>query len=104
MALAARAHTQPAPDPRSLRDALGRFATGVAFVTAAPDGQPAGPIVNSLASVSLEPPLISFCPRAARSPGSAWPRGHGGIPAFRFVLAGWRSRSGRCGSPAFGAT
>jgi 3-hydroxy-9,10-secoandrosta-1,3,5(10)-triene-9,17-dione monooxygenase reductase component len=41
---------------------MGRFATGVAFVTAAPDGQPAGLIVNSLASVSLEPPLVSFCP------------------------------------------
>ncbi len=51
-----------APDTRSFRDAIGRFATGVAVVTAAPDGEPAGLIVNSLASVSLEPPLISFCP------------------------------------------
>src|SRR5690242_21554868 len=50
------------PDARSFRDALGRFATGVAFVTAAPGGEPAGLIVNSLASVSLEPPLVSFCP------------------------------------------
>ena len=45
-----------------LRDALGRFATGVALVTAALDGEPIGLIVNSLTSVSLEPPLISFCP------------------------------------------
>jgi len=52
----------PALDARSLRDALGRFATGVAFITAAPDGQPAGLIVNSLTSVSLDPPLVSFCP------------------------------------------
>ena len=36
--------------------------TGVAFVTAAPDGEPAGLIVNSLASVSLDPLLVSFCP------------------------------------------
>ena len=36
MALAAPAHSVPAPDPRSFRDAVGRFATGVAFVTAAP--------------------------------------------------------------------
>jgi 3-hydroxy-9,10-secoandrosta-1,3,5(10)-triene-9,17-dione monooxygenase reductase component len=49
-------------DARSFRDALGRFATGVAFITAAPDAEPAGLIVNSLASVSLEPPLVSFCP------------------------------------------
>jgi 3-hydroxy-9,10-secoandrosta-1,3,5(10)-triene-9,17-dione monooxygenase reductase component len=62
MTLAAPARSAPAPDPRSFRDALGRFATGVAFVTAAPDGEPSGLIVNSLASVSLEPPLVSFSP------------------------------------------
>ena len=62
MTLAAQANPAPAPEARSFRDALGRFATGVAFVTAAPDGEPAGLIVNSLTSVSLEPPLVSFCP------------------------------------------
>ena len=62
MALAAQAHAASAPDARSFRDALARFATGVAFVTAAPDGEPTGLIVNSLTSVSLEPPLLSFCP------------------------------------------
>jgi 3-hydroxy-9,10-secoandrosta-1,3,5(10)-triene-9,17-dione monooxygenase reductase component len=62
MAFAARAPVVPAADARSFRDALGRFATGVAFVTAAPDGEPAGLVVNSLASVSLEPPLVSFSP------------------------------------------
>jgi 3-hydroxy-9,10-secoandrosta-1,3,5(10)-triene-9,17-dione monooxygenase reductase component len=62
MALAAPAPVAPAQDARSFRDALGRFATGVAFVTAAPGGEPTGLIVNSLTSVSLEPPLVSFCP------------------------------------------
>jgi 3-hydroxy-9,10-secoandrosta-1,3,5(10)-triene-9,17-dione monooxygenase reductase component len=62
MPLAAQAHQAPALNARSFRDALGRFATGVAFVTAAPDGEPAGLIVNSLTSVSLEPPTVSFCP------------------------------------------
>jgi 3-hydroxy-9,10-secoandrosta-1,3,5(10)-triene-9,17-dione monooxygenase reductase component len=62
MALAAHANPAPARDARSFRDAIGRFATGVAFVTAAPDGKATGLIVNSLTSVSLEPPLISFCP------------------------------------------
>jgi 3-hydroxy-9,10-secoandrosta-1,3,5(10)-triene-9,17-dione monooxygenase reductase component len=62
MALAAQPLPGPAPDARSFRDALGRFATGVAFVTAAPHGELAGLIVNSLTSVSLEPPLVSFCP------------------------------------------
>jgi flavin reductase (DIM6/NTAB) family NADH-FMN oxidoreductase RutF len=61
MELAAPHLAAPA-DARSFRDALGRFTTGVAFVTAAPDGEPAGLIVNTLTSVSLEPPLVSFCP------------------------------------------
>ncbi len=62
MAIAAQDNLSPALEARSFRDALGRFATGVAFVTAAPDGEPAGLIVNSLTSVSLERPLVSFCP------------------------------------------
>ena len=62
MALAAPAPASLATAQRSFRDALGRFATGVAFVTAAPDGEPTGLIVNSLTSVSLDPPLVSFCP------------------------------------------
>ena len=60
MALAAAAQPVAAPHTRAFRDALGRFATGVALVTAAPDGEPAGLIVNSLTSVSLDPPLVSF--------------------------------------------
>jgi 3-hydroxy-9,10-secoandrosta-1,3,5(10)-triene-9,17-dione monooxygenase reductase component len=62
MALIASAHAPGNPDGRSFRDAFGKFPTGVAFITAAPDGVPAGLIVNSLSSVSLEPPLLSFCP------------------------------------------
>lgn len=62
MAAPAEAHLRPRLEPRALRDALGRFATGVAFITAAPGGQPAGLIVNSFTSVSLEPPLVSFSP------------------------------------------
>jgi 3-hydroxy-9,10-secoandrosta-1,3,5(10)-triene-9,17-dione monooxygenase reductase component len=62
MAHAARAHALSAPDERRFCEALSRFTTGVAFVTAAPDGMPAGLIVNSLASVSLQPRLVSFCP------------------------------------------
>jgi 3-hydroxy-9,10-secoandrosta-1,3,5(10)-triene-9,17-dione monooxygenase reductase component len=62
MASAAPAGLPAGVDAPTFRDALGRFATGVAFVTATPDGEPAGLIVNSLASVSLDPPLVSFCP------------------------------------------
>lgn len=49
-------------DPRTLRDALGCFATGVTVVTCLrPDGSPAGLTVNSFTSVSLEPPLLLVC-------------------------------------------
>lgn len=49
-------------DPRTLRDALGCFATGVTVVTClASDGEPAGLTVNSFTSVSLHPPLLLVC-------------------------------------------
>ncbi|WP_255554215.1 flavin reductase [Sphingomicrobium clamense] len=50
-------------DPRTLRDALGTFATGVTIVTArAPDGTNVGLTANSFTSVSLDPPLLLVCP------------------------------------------
>ncbi|MFZ2102925.1 MAG: flavin reductase family protein [Oricola sp.] len=48
----------PAQDPRDLRKAFGRFATGITVVTAAtPDG-PLGITANSFSSVSLEPAMV----------------------------------------------
>jgi flavin reductase (DIM6/NTAB) family NADH-FMN oxidoreductase RutF len=48
-------------DPLALRQALGRFATGIAVATArGPGGAPLGPTVNSLASASLDPPLLAW--------------------------------------------
>lgn len=50
------------PAHRALRDALGRFATGVTIAAAIDaSGAPVGLTVNSFASVSLEPPLVLFC-------------------------------------------
>jgi flavin reductase (DIM6/NTAB) family NADH-FMN oxidoreductase RutF len=41
---------------------LGRFATGVTIITARdPRARPAGMTASSLASVSLQPPLVSVC-------------------------------------------
>jgi flavin reductase (DIM6/NTAB) family NADH-FMN oxidoreductase RutF len=54
--------SEPGVAERVLRDAFGRFATGVAFVTTDVEGTPLGLIVSSFAAVSLEPPLVSFCP------------------------------------------
>jgi len=49
-------------DPSVFRNLLGRFPTGVTVLTIpGPDGQPAGMTASSLASVSLEPPLLSVC-------------------------------------------
>jgi flavin reductase (DIM6/NTAB) family NADH-FMN oxidoreductase RutF len=49
-------------DQRTLRDALGCFATGVTVVTCLDDeARPAGLTVNSFTSVSLDPPLLLVC-------------------------------------------
>ena len=45
-------------DQRELRDAFGRFATGVTIITVSHDGEPAGLTANSFSSVSLDPPLV----------------------------------------------
>jgi 3-hydroxy-9,10-secoandrosta-1,3,5(10)-triene-9,17-dione monooxygenase reductase component len=55
------APSPPCIDARSFRAALGAYATGVAFVTTTLGKEPVGLIVNSLVSVSLDPPLVSFC-------------------------------------------
>ena len=58
--------------PADFRRVLGHFATGVTTVTAFdPRTQrPSGLTVNSFVSVSLHPPLVSFC---VRSISSSWP-------------------------------
>ncbi|MFC5141297.1 flavin reductase family protein [Actinomycetospora rhizophila] len=48
-------------DTRAMRAAMGGFATGVAVVTTRHDGVPHGMTVNSLTSVSLDPPLLLVC-------------------------------------------
>ena len=49
-------------DARTLRDALGCFATGVTVVTTfEPNGDPVGLTANSFTSVSLDPPLLLVC-------------------------------------------
>ena len=57
-------------DARTLRDAMGCFATGITVVTAlAADGSPVGLTANSFTSVSLDPPLLLVC--IANGAGSA---------------------------------
>jgi flavin reductase (DIM6/NTAB) family NADH-FMN oxidoreductase RutF len=61
--------TEPDPtDARRLRDAFGSFATGVTVVTGrGVDGMRVGLTANSLTSVSLDPPLLLFCPARTAS-------------------------------------
>lgn len=62
-------------DARTLRDAMGCFATGVTVVTTrAADGRPVGFTANSFTSVSLDPPLLLVCPALTA----------GSLPAFEF--------------------
>ncbi len=62
--------TSFAPDAstsRLLRDAFGRFATGVTVVTIATPSGPLGITANSFTSVSMEPPLILWAPGKSSS-------------------------------------
>ncbi|MCA1832424.1 MAG: flavin reductase family protein [Actinomycetota bacterium] len=49
-------------DASELRRVMGHFATGVTVVTSMLDGRPCAMTANSVASVSLSPPLVMFCP------------------------------------------
>ncbi|GAA0930280.1 flavin reductase family protein [Pseudonocardia zijingensis] len=57
--------------PTVLREVLGHFVSGIVVVTAAGPAGPLGFTCQSFASLSLEPPLVSFAP--ART-SSTWPR------------------------------
>lgn len=59
-----------ADDPDTFRRILSHFATGIVVVTAH-DTEPIGMTCQSFSSVSLDPPLVMFCP--ARS-SQTWPR------------------------------
>jgi 3-hydroxy-9,10-secoandrosta-1,3,5(10)-triene-9,17-dione monooxygenase reductase component len=102
MTLTTPAHLTPDSDARAFRDALARFATGVAFVTAAPHGEPAGLVVNTLTSVSLEPPLVSFSP--ARS-SLTWTRmrraGRFGVSVLGRQHERFAKRATRAGADRF---
>jgi flavin reductase (DIM6/NTAB) family NADH-FMN oxidoreductase RutF len=53
----------PGPDyRRAFRDALGRYSTGVTVVTATGKAGPVALTANSFTAVSLDPPLVLWCP------------------------------------------
>jgi len=59
------------PDPERFRQVLGHFCTGITIIAAVDDGEPVGFSCQAFAALSLEPPLVVFCP--ART-SSTWPR------------------------------
>ncbi|CAM2920190.1 flavin reductase family protein [Skermania piniformis] len=59
---------EPAIDPRVFRNTLGQFCTGITIITTVDDGTPIGFACQSFAALSLDPPLVLFCPtKASRS-------------------------------------
>lgn len=62
---------EAAIDPNSFRQVLGTYPTGVCVITAL-DGEdkPAGMVVGTFTSVSLDPPLVGFLPDKK---SSSWP-------------------------------
>ncbi|HUA40529.1 MAG TPA: flavin reductase family protein [Streptosporangiaceae bacterium] len=59
------------PDPQRYRQVLGHFASGVTVITGMHEGEPAGFACQAFTALSLDPPLVLFCP--AKSSGT-WPR------------------------------
>jgi 3-hydroxy-9,10-secoandrosta-1,3,5(10)-triene-9,17-dione monooxygenase reductase component len=57
-------------DAERFRHVLGHLPTGVTVVTAYESGKPVGMSSNSVTSVSLDPPLILFCPAKT---STTWP-------------------------------
>lgn len=59
-------------NPQFFRQVMGRYPTGVALITALEEDEtPVGMVVGTFASVSLDPPMVSFMP--ART-STSWPR------------------------------
>ena len=49
-------------DPRTFRNVLGQFCTGITVITTVHEGAPVGFACQSFAALSLDPPLVLFCP------------------------------------------
>lgn len=52
----------PEIDPRTFRNVLGQFCTGITIITTTHEDVPVGFACQSFAALSLEPPLVLFCP------------------------------------------
>jgi flavin reductase (DIM6/NTAB) family NADH-FMN oxidoreductase RutF len=63
--------TEVSIDPAIFRQVLGSYPTGVSVITALDaEGNPAGMVVGTFTSVSLDPPLVGFLPDKK---STSWP-------------------------------
>lgn len=86
------------PDADSFRHVLGHYPTGVAVITAQTAAGPVGLSMNSFTSLSLQPPLVLFCPSVA---SSTWPQlREVGQLAINVLSAGQEEVSRRFAAPA----
>ena len=58
-------------DGDTFKAVLGNFASGVVLVTAMLDGEPVGLTAQSFMSLSMDPPLVMFCPAKT---SKSWPK------------------------------
>ncbi|TPK60906.1 flavin reductase family protein [Mesorhizobium sp. B2-4-15] len=58
-------------EDRKFREALGNFASGITVVAAMVDDEPVGFTCQSFFSVSIAPPLVSFC---VMNTSTSWPK------------------------------
>jgi 3-hydroxy-9,10-secoandrosta-1,3,5(10)-triene-9,17-dione monooxygenase reductase component len=58
--------------PTELRSAMRHWVTGVTVMTASHEGNPVGMVSNSFTSVSLDPPLVSWCVDLRSTSYDAW--------------------------------
>ena len=62
--------SRPAVDPARFRHVLSHFASGVVVITGIADGLPAGLTCQSFTALSLDPPMVLFCPAKT---STSWP-------------------------------
>ena len=58
-------------DGTAFRQTMGNFCSGIVIVTANFEGAPVGFAAQSFVSLSLDPPLVAFCPGKT---SSSWPK------------------------------
>lgn len=58
-------------DGAAFRQTMGNFCSGIVIVTASVEGAPVGFAAQSFVSLSLNPPLVAFCPSKS---SLSWPK------------------------------